>query len=342
VISESQIRLYLKNVWTAYLPAVTIGFVVNNESSQPEDNETRHAPDVSFIIVNWNLRDFLRRCLESIRSQSGNLIVETIVVDNASDDGSTAMLEREFPEVLQIINEENTGFARASNQGMKEAGGRYIFLLNNDAELLEGALSSMTGFMDAHPDAGVCGPRVINSDGTLQVHSKGFYPSIPRIAGQLFLPGYVRHSGSRSLGLYEINDELRIREYDWLSGCALMVRRQALDEVGLLDADVFMYCEDVDWCYRMRKSGWKVMYLPQAQVLHFGGQSMLKQHGAAVGSHAAGLVAYYSRYHGRAAALLFKIVLTAGYGVQAAGWVIGAIFGRGSGLDKLKRKYTRR
>lgn len=251
------------------------------------------------------------------------------------------MVEQEFPEVSTIINMENSGFARACNQGIKKARGRYIFLLNNDAELLEGALSSLAGFMDEHPDIGVCGPRVINSDSTLQVHSKGYYPSIPRIAGQLFLPGHFRHPGGRSLGLYEFSDDMDKWEFDWVSGCALVARREAIDEVGLLDADVFMYCEDVDWCYRMRKSGWKVMYLPLAQVLHYGGQSMLRQRGAVVGSHASGLLAFYSRYHGRAASMCFRIILTAGYAVNAAGWIIGWLFGRRSGIDKLKRKFNR-
>jgi len=301
-----------------------------------------HVPDVSIIIVNWNLREFLHGCVKSIRSRSGSLIVETIVVDNASGDGSIRMMEEEFPEVSRIINTENAGFARACNQGMKEAGGRYIFLLNNDAELLEGALAFLVEFMDAHPDIGVCGPRVVNGDGTLQVHSKGFYPSIPRIAGQFFLPGYARHPGGRTLGLYEYNDDLKVREVDWLSGCALLARSEAVEDVGLLDAEVFMYCEDIDWCYRMKKSGWKVMYMPQAHVLHYGGQSMLRQKGAKVGSHAAGLVAYYTRYHGRAAAWLFRVVLTTGYAVHAAGWIIGGFFGRSHGMDKLKRKFTRR
>lgn len=301
-----------------------------------------HVPDVSIIIVNWNLRDYLRRCLESICSRSDSLIVETIVVDNASSDGSIGMMEEDFPEVSVIINQENTGFARACNQGMKKARGRYFFLLNNDAEIMEDGLSFLVDYMDAHPDTGVCGPRVVSGDGTLQIHSKGFYPSIPRIAGQFFLPGYFRHPCGRSLGLYEFNDDMKICEFDWLSGCAMLVRREAVECVGLLDAGVFMYCEDIDWCYRMKKSEWKVKYLPQAKVLHYGGRSMLRQRGAIVGSHAAGLVAFYSRYHKHSAALLFRMVLTAGYAVQAAGWIIGGLFGRRSGMDKLKRISSRR
>lgn len=299
-------------------------------------------PDISVVIVNWNLRDLLRRCLESVKLQGDGVAVETIVVDNGSSDGSAEMVGRVFPEVILIRNSENAGFSRASNQGMQAASGRYLFLLNNDSLLLDGALKRLVAYMDLYPETGVSGPRVINSDGTLQVYSKGYYPSVPRIMGQLFLPEKIKHAWGSSLCLYEFEDKMEIQEFDWLSGCALMARRQAVEEVGLLDAEVFMYCEDVDWCYRMSKSGWRVMYLPQAQVLHYGGQSMRKQSGGAVGAHASGLAAYYSRYHGRAAALVFRMVLGAGYTVRAVGWLVGGLLGRRAGLDKLKRMAGRR
>ncbi|MCL4473122.1 MAG: glycosyltransferase family 2 protein [Actinobacteria bacterium] len=308
-------------------------------------NRTTHpgsagpAPDVSVIIVNWNLRDLLRRCLESVRLDSEGLNVETVVVDNDSTDGSAGMVADEFPEAVIIANRENAGFGRASNQGMEASRGRYLFFLNNDATLFEGALGRMVGYMEAHPEAGACGPRVVNPDGSLQVYSKGYYPSIPRIIGQFFLPQGLRHPFGRSLGLYESSDRMEAREFEWLSGCALLVRREAVEKVGSLNADVFMYCEDMDWCYRMRLAGWKVMYLPQAKVEHLGGQSMKMQHGAAVGSHAAGLLAFYSRYHGVAATAVFRAVLLAGYTVQAAGWLVAALFGRGGGLDKLRRVF---
>lgn len=326
--------------WTAYLPAVTIAIVAKAVKSQGQGVEAMLAPDVSIIIVNWNLREFLKKCLESIRSRSDSLTVETIVVDNASDDGSIEMVEQDFPEVSTIINRENAGFARASNQGMKVARGRYIFLLNNDAVLPEEVLASLVEFMDAHPDTGICGPRVINSDGTLQINSKGFYPSIPRIAAQLILPGHIMHPGGRSLGLYEYKDDKKTREFDWLSGCALMARREAVGIVGLLDAEVFMYCEDIDWCYRMKKGGWKVVNLPQVNVLHYGGQSMKLQMGATVGSHAAGLIAFYKRYHSKFATAFFRTVVLAGYAIQAIGWILAAIFGRREGLDKLRRLFS--
>ena len=294
-------------------------------------------PDVSVVIVNWNLRDLLRRCLESVRRNSGGLAVEIVVVDNDSSDGSARMVADEFPEAVVIVNRENAGFGRASNQGMKASHGRYLLLLNNDAVLFEGALTRMVGYMDSHPEAGVCGPRVVNPDGSLQVYSKGYYPSIPRIVAQLFLPRRLRHPFGRSLGLYEFQDTMDAREFDWLSGCALLARRQAIEEVGYLDAAVFMYCEDMDWCYRMNRAGWKVACLPRAQAEHLGGQSMKMQRGAAVGSHAAGLMAFYSKYHGRKASAVFRIALWVGYGVQAVGWLVAGLFGRGEGWGKLRR-----
>lgn len=316
--------------------------MTNNETLPHNSGDSHLAPDISVVIVNWNLSELLHGCLDSLRSFGDGVVVECIVVDNGSSDGSVAMLERDFPEVTLIRNTGNSGFSRASNQGMKAASGRYMFLLNNDCLLEEGALQRMVSYMDSHPEAGACGPRVVNSDGTLQVHSKGYYPTILRIMVKMFMPERIKNTWGLSSGIYEYNDKKEIQEYDWLSGCALMVRRQVVDEVGYLDADVFMYCEDIDWCYRIGKSGWKVMYLPMAQVLHFGGQSMLMQQGAIVGSHAAGLVAYYSRYHKHSAALLFRMILTAGYAVQAAGWIIGGLFGRRTGMDKLRRISSRR
>ncbi|MHB8160061.1 MAG: glycosyltransferase family 2 protein [Thermoleophilia bacterium] len=308
----------------------------------PPNYASSTAPDVSVIIVNWNLRDDLGGCLASLYKYSGGLEIETIVVDNASTDGSAGMVERDFPQVKLIRNQENLGFSRASNQGMAVAGGRYYFLLNNDTLLHEGSLRRLVEFMESHTDAGICGPRVIKEDGTLQVRSRGYYPSIGRALGHFFLPHRLRHRGSRSLGFYEFQDKMDARPVDWVSGCALLVRRRAVEKVGVLDADVFMYCEDVDWCYRMNRVGWKVWYVPSSVVLHYGGRSLSKQSGAVVGSHAAGLAAYYSRYHGGAAAFVFRMVLAAGYAVQVVGWLVAGLLGRRAGLDKLKRMAGRR
>jgi len=325
-----------RRFWTGSRPADTIE-CVSIAGSDQSSKTPPSTPDVSVSIVNWNLRDDLGLCLASLYKHRGLLEIETIVVDNASTDGSAGMVERDFPQVKLIRNQENLGFSRANNQAMAVASGRYYFLLNNDTLLYEGSLPRLVEFMDGHAAAGICGPRVVNGDGTLQVRSRGRYPTIPRALGQFFLPANLRHPGSRSLGFYEFQDKMYPGPMDWISGCALLARRVAVEKVGVLDADVFMYLEDVDWCYRMRLAGWQAWNVPGSVVLHYGGRSMKKQSGAAVGAHAAGLAAFYSRYHGRGAAALFRVILGAGYAVQAIGWLVCGLFGSRAGLDKIKR-----
>lgn len=305
------------------------------------DHSSSSVVDVSVVVVSWNLLDLLRNCLEHIRCHHGSLSIETIVVDNGSSDGAVEMIERDFPEVRLIRNESNLGFSHASNQGMEVATGRYIILLNNDALLFKDALPRLVQFMDSHPDAGSCGPRVINRDGTLQVRSKGFYPSIPRALSQFFIPRFWG-LGSRANAFYISDDSTEVREVDWLCGCALMARREAVEAVGLLDEEVFMclgysYCEDIDWCYRMSHAGWKVMYVPEAVVLHYGGETMKKLKGKVVAAHAIGLMNFFSKYHGRSSSLVFKLIISVGYAVKAVGWLAGALVGRGAGFDKLRR-----
>jgi hypothetical protein len=310
--------------------------VSTERPSRPAETASS-TPDVSVIVVNWNLKEFLEGCLDSIEAFRGSLDVEVIVVDNASADGSQQMVKSRFPGVKLIENSDNAGFSRANNQAIDLAAGRYFFLLNNDALLFEHSLPRLVEFMDSHPRVGICGPRVVNEDMTLQIRSKGRYPSVGTALGHFFLPASLQQHGQRPRGFYEFKDDLQSRPVDWVSGCALMARREAVAQVGMLDADVFMYCEDVDWCYRMRRAGWQVYYVPAATVLHYMGRSMKKQKGRKVGAHKAGLVAFYSKYHGRGSAALFKAVLWAGYGVQALGWLVDAVRGRGAGLDKLKR-----
>lgn len=302
-----------------------------------DSNAAGVGPDVSVIVVNWNLKDILHECLESVRTHGAGLSVELIVIDNASGDGSAEMIAAEFPEALLIRNAENRGFSFANNQGMEAAGGRYIFLLNSDAILHENALAQMVAFMDAHPEAGICGPRVINPDGTPQLRSKGYFPSIPRALAHFFLPSGVRRGLAHSLGFYESTYNFETGPVDWLSGCGIMVRREAVDDVGVLDADVFMYCEDVDWCFRMKQAGWRIDYFPTAVVTHYGGQSMKLQTGRTVGAHAAGLMVFYAKYHGAAKTAVFRGIVWLGYGVNAIGWLMAGLAGRRSGFDKLRR-----
>lgn len=307
----------------------------NGPKSERESKEL--SPDVSVIVANWNLKNMLRDCLVSVEKHSGEIVTELIVVDNASSDGSARMVASEFPEALLIRNSKNAGFSRASNQGIRAASGKYLFLLNNDALLSEDALATMAAFLDSHADVGICGPRVINEDGSLQFRSRGRYPSITTAMVHFFIPQKWQRYGSLVFGIYDNSEVDAPVPIDWVSGCALMARRQAVESVGMLDANVFMYCEDVDWCYRMHKAGWKVFYIPDAEVMHYGGQSMRQQKGKVVAAHAKGLVSYYEKYHGPLATNAFRFVLLFGYGLKALGWIGASLAGRKAGLNKLMR-----
>jgi GT2 family glycosyltransferase len=328
-------------IWTLEHHVVTIEIVNESQRSVPAPHAGQ-SPDVTVIIVNWNLKEHLEECLQSLRSYGVSLAIETIVVDNASTDGSAEMVETRFSEVLLIENSDNVGFSRANNQAMEVASGRYIFLLNNDTLLFEGSLQILIDYMDDNPGVGLCGPRVVNEDGSMQIRSKGRYPSIATALGHFFLPSSRQHRGQQPLGFYEHQDINKARSMDWVSGCALLVRREAIEAVGMLDADVFMYCEDVDWCYRMNRAGWQVSYVPSSVVLHYGGKSMKKQKGKAVGAHKDGLIAFYGKYHSAGTTAVFRTILWTGYAVQAAGWLAGGLAGREGGIDKIRRLLPRR
>jgi N-acetylglucosaminyl-diphospho-decaprenol L-rhamnosyltransferase len=220
-------------------------------------------PDVSIVIVNWNGGELLARCLDSLRPR-GELAAEVIVIDNASSDGSAALGTWPGGEIQLILNGENVGFARACNQGIRRGGGRYVLLLNPDARLVAGALEALVAFMDAHPEAGAAGPTLLNPDGSLQP-SGGQLPGLRRLLA--IHPLLVR-------ALRVPDDRLRRRDFGHVaaveeaSGACLIVRRAAVDAVGLLDERFFLYYEDVDWCRRLGEHGWKIYYVPQARVVH--------------------------------------------------------------------------
>ena len=225
------------------------------------------APVVSVCTVNWDTRNDLRTLLRSLRGEVRGL-VEVIVVDNGSTDGSAAMVRARFPWVHLLANPNNRGYARASNQAMAAARGRYFFLLNPDARVHPGCLQRLVRFLDEHPRAAAAGPRVLNPDGSLQ-HSCRRFPS--------FTAGLFRHTPlgwlwpnnrfTRAYLMRDWNHQIA-READWLSGAAVCLRREAVEQVGPLDEGYFMFCEDVDWGYRARQAGWDLWYVPEAVVTH--------------------------------------------------------------------------
>ena len=224
--------------------------------------------DLSVIIVSFNTKALLRDSIKSICDTINSLSYEIIVIDNASDDGSREMIEAEFDKVILIRNVHNAGFASANNQGIRRAKGKYFLLLNSDALLNEGSVERLVEFADTHPNAAAIGPRVLNFDGTLQ--SKGFhFPSILFALMILFrLPKFFQKEKLPSWFPGYYWDENTAGKVDWISGCCILLRREAVEDIGGLCEDFFMYHEDEEWCYRAGRKGYEIWYCPVAEVSH--------------------------------------------------------------------------
>jgi N-acetylglucosaminyl-diphospho-decaprenol L-rhamnosyltransferase len=222
--------------------------------------------DISVVVVTWNALPWLEQCLESVRDR------EVIVVDHGSTDGTVEFVRERFPEV-RVIEQENKGMGGGNNAGMRAADGRYFFLLNSDAWVIDDALDRLVEFADAHPEAAVVGPKLLNTDGTLQRSVRG-EPTLWRLATEYLFIRKLAPRSKRLNPLYRGDfDHDRVAEVDWLFGPALLVRREAADAVGLFDEDFFMFSEEVDWMTRFRRAGWSVVFFPGAEVMHVGGAS---------------------------------------------------------------------
>lgn len=258
-------------------------------------------------------------CLRSIRSHRPSKAFEVIVVDNCSSDGSAEMVETEFPQVVLIRNEANFGFAKANNIGIRRSRGRYLALVNSDVELLEGCFDRMCEFMDQHPRAGISGPLILNSDRTVQASCRTL-PSLWRsFCEATWLNQIFRSSRlfSAERMLYFKHDAMRSVEV--LSGCFWVVRREALDEVGLLDERFFIYAEDMDWCRRFREAGWEVMFYPGAAAVHHSGASSANAPLRFSQEQLKARLQYWQKHHSRPAVLAFAMILLLHHGLRAAG-----------------------
>ncbi len=280
--------------------------------------------DVSVVIINWNTRDILRNCLVSVFEQTQGIAVEVIVVDNASHDGSVEMVQEEFPRVALITNEENRGFAAGNNQGLAAAQGRYVLLLNSDTIVLDGAVKKTVAFADAHPEAAVTGCRVLNSDRTPQASCFMFPSALNMLLSAFYL--YRLFPKNRFFGRERMTwwDKGSPREVDVVSGCFMMVRREAIEHVGAMDEAFFMYAEETDWCYRFKKAGWKVMFMPEACIIHLGRASSQRV-AQKMRLQLSGSILYFLKKHGRTPEYVLGCALTALFFlVRIPGWVVKA------------------
>lgn len=229
--------------------------------------------DVSVIIVSWNTEALLKECLQSVFGATRAIDFEVIVIDNASRDGSVAMVEKEYPQVKLVKNSRNRGFAAANNQGIALAQGRYVLLLNSDTVVLDDAIEATVRFADAHPKVAVAGCRVLNADRSLQP-TCFMYPSLLNmLLSSSYL--YKLFPGSRVFGRERMTwwDRADTRDVDVVTGCFMLARRDAIDQVGCLDERFHMYGEETDWCYRFKQAGWRVVFTPDGQIIHYGGAS---------------------------------------------------------------------
>ncbi|MGC2063337.1 MAG: glycosyltransferase family 2 protein [Thermodesulfovibrionales bacterium] len=233
-------------------------------------------PSVSIVIISFNTAKLLSKCIDSVINSFGHIFFELIIVDNASSDGSVEAVEAlEDARISIIKNSENLGFAAANNQAFHTAQGKYVLLLNSDALVEGGSLETLITFMDDHPRAAAAGPKILNVDGTLQ--NKGF--CFPSIAGaMLFLAGIEKLIGAKTLNRLFPRfywDENQTTEVDFLHGCCMLIRRDAIEAIGVFTEDYFMYFEEQDWCYRARKLGCQIWYQPAATAIHYGAASPL-------------------------------------------------------------------
>ncbi len=225
--------------------------------------------DLSIIIVNWNTRELLAQCLASIYAHPPDGTFEIFVVDNASSDGSAQMVRERFPSVRSIPNEENVGFARANNQAIRMSSGRYVLLLNPDSKILPDALQTLIEFIEEHPRAGAVGPMVLNPDLTLQSSCD----PMPTLGREFWRLMHLDRLLALSVYHEELWDPTLPRTVDVIQGNCMLIRQEALLDVGLLDETHFMFTEEVDLCYRLLQKNWQIYWVPQAQIIHYGGQS---------------------------------------------------------------------
>lgn len=287
---------------------------------RPDSDSSK--PVLSIILVNWNTREILRNCLTSIYTHTSGLSFEVFVVDNGSSDGSVQMVKNCFPQVLLLANSDNKGFAAANNQALALAKGEYVLLLNSDTYLLDNSLLKVIEFARQHPEAGLFGCRVLNADGTLQPTCFQ-YPSLLNLFLQTFYLSKLfpksRFFGRERMTWWDRND---VREVEVITGCFLLVRAEVIRQIGLLDESFFMYGEETDWCYRARRAGWKLLFTPEARIVHLGGASSRQNRPEMVLQLRGSILYFIKKHHCRAAYWLSCLLVSLFFTLRVPYWLL--------------------
>ena len=299
-------------------------------------------PDLSVVVVSRDVRDLLGACLESLQQGCDGLVMETLVVDAASSDGSAAMVRQRFPAVRLLASRENLGFTRGNNWAIRLARGRYVALLNPDTAVQPGALRTLVAFLDGHPDVGVAAPKLLFPDGSVQSSRRRF----PRPA-----TGFVESTVlERWLGRSRLVREYRLddrpadesHDVDWVVGAAMVVRREAFAQAGLFDERFFMYSEEVDLCRRIRAAGWRVVYRPDAAVVHHEGRSSEQNLAQRNLDFHESRFRYYRKHFGRAWSLALRLAVLGHFLFMGAEEAAKLAMGHNPELRRARLEMTRR
>lgn len=290
--------------------------------------------ELEILILSYNTRELLRDCLGSVYQKIKGIEFGVTVVDNGSRDNSVKMVKEEFPQVEIIENRDNLGFARANNQAIRQSGARYLLLLNPDTSLGNNSCYEMLRFMDEHAEVGILGCRLLNTDGIIQPSNSSF-PNLFTEFLRIFqlkrlIPGAGLRErigeglsgmlGSTLREYFRVYwDSEKIRDVDWVSGACLLVRRKAVEDVGLLDESFFMYYEDADWCYRMRKGGWKTCYFPFFEVVHYVGKSDSGFNPRTFVERHKSMYHYFRKHQGVKAVFLLRLLIFSGFTLRWLG-----------------------
>lgn len=277
---------------------------------------------VSIVIINWKTPDLLAKCLDSIKKEDENFdSFEHFVVDNNSGDNSVEMLETKYPYVKVTANDDNLGFSKACNQAIPEAKGKYVLLLNPDTVITKNAITNLYKFMEENPDCATAGPKVLNADGTLQLACRRSFPTPEASFFRLTYLSrlFPKHPTIAKYNLTDADPD-KVLEVDALSGSCMIVRADVIAKIGLLDEDIFMFGEDIDWCWRMKEAGWKVFYTPLSVVYHIHGAASRKRPiGTTINLHK-GMEVFYRKHLAKKYWAPFNLL------VYAAIWSRAGIF----------------
>jgi len=274
--------------------------------------------DLSICIVNWNAEKFLIGCLESIYKNNPALKFEIIIVDNASVDNSITQVQKKFPKAKVILNKKNAGFSVGNNVAIKHSSGRYILLLNPDTLVTPGALEAMVKFMNKHQQIGVCGCRLVHPETRkIEASARSFPSLLPLLWNLSYLDRLFQSNSFFNKYLMTRLAYNKVHEVDWVTGACLIVRREVINQVGALDENIFMYCEDVEWCYRIKKAGWKVYYYPKVEIEHYRGQSSKLQdnhHDSPLSvweakQYSSSILYFYAKHYGKWRTFLLRCII---------------------------------